>query len=182
MIASPYFWLALLLGALLLSSGSYHKGWDHATNAAKAAQKDVIEKAVADAVAKAKADADAAREFENRRERARAAARRAREKADADIEKNPGYGLCGLSPDGLRLYNDERAADLPGAPSSGADAVPGSADGSGREAVDDPAQQPGAGEDVPRMPVAPGGAGGVGAPVDLLDRVKAGFGRLKAGW
>lgn len=181
MIASPYFWLALLLGALLLSSGSYHKGWDHATNAAKAAQKDVIEKAVADAVAKAKADADAAREFENRRERARAAARRAREKADADIEKNPGYGLCSLSADGLRLYND-LAADLPGATGGGADAVPGSADGGGREIVDDPPQQPGTGADVSRVPVAPAGAGGVGAAVDLLDRVKAGFGRLKAGW
>lgn len=181
MIASPYFWLALLLSALLLSSSSYHKGWEHATNAAKAAQKDVIEKAVADAVAKAKADADAAREFENRRERARAAARRTREKADADIEKNPGYGLCGLSADGLRLYND-RAADLPGASGSGADAVPGSADGGRWEAVDDPAQQPGAGADVPRVPVAAEGAGGLGAAVDLLDRIKAGFGRLQAGW
>ncbi len=170
MIASPYFWLALLLGALAIGGTGYYYGDKHATNAAKAAQLVAVNAAIAEATAKAKADAEAAREVEERRQRARDAARRAREKADADIEKNPGYGLCGLSADGLRLYN-ARPADSTYPPGSSANAVPGSASGSGREAVDDPAQQPGAGTDVPRMPVAAEGAGGLGAAI--ISRLKA---------
>ena len=164
MIASPYFWLALLLGALAVGGSGYYYGDQHATNAAKAAQLVAVERAVAQANITARADAAGAAKSETQREKIRVVYRNVRERANADIDKNPGYGLCSFSADGLRLYN-ARPDDGADTAAGGNAAVPGFAPGSGRETGDDPAQQPGAGADVLRLPGAAGRAGGLGEAV-----------------
>ncbi|ARO88159.1 hypothetical protein EBAPG3_010435 [Nitrosospira lacus] len=140
MIASPYFWIALLAGALAISGGSYYYGGKHARDAAKAAQFVELSDAVGKAIAKIKTITKELDKYEATREKVRVVYRTIKEKADANIDKNPGYAECGLDADGLRLYN-ARPADIESGAPIPDNSVPGSPPGVGREAVHDPEEQ-----------------------------------------
>lgn len=154
MILSPYFWLAALLAALSIFGYGYHKGYQNATNHADALQLQAVAEAKQQAIEQAKKDQQIAQSYEAKRETVRTVFIKIKEKVHENIAKNHDYAECGLDADGLRLYNSHPSGSKnPATIPDGA--VPGSADGLGRQAVDDPAEQPGTGTNVLRLPSSP---------------------------
>ncbi|AKH36885.1 MULTISPECIES: hypothetical protein [Nitrosomonas] len=167
---SPYFWLAILLGAFTLLGIGYYQGHRNGKNACLARQAFAIEEAVKkaqeQAIDQAKAELKTTQGFETARETVRTVYVKIKEKADENIDQNNGYGDCSLDDDGLHLYNSRPFASVPNPPASGlADLpLPGSADCCGRTAGDLIAQQPGALGTVLRVPGETQSAGGMGHP------------------
>jgi hypothetical protein len=162
MASSPWFWLTLLIAALVIFGKGYDTGSRHAREHAAAQQLEAVAEAKEQAAEQAETDQQTAENYEVARERVRTVFVKIKEQAHDNINKNPDYDQCGLDADGLRLYNSH-----PGGaenPASGADsAVPGSTGLAGRQTVNDFEQQLGAVTDVLRLPAAPQGAIGLGA-------------------
>lgn len=138
MILSPYFWLALLAGAVGLSMGSYYYGGKHARDAMKAEQLGVLADAVDKAVIRIKKVTKKLDKYEATREKVRVVYRTIKEKADVNINQNAGYAECGLDAAGLRLYNAGPAAIEPAGAPIPDGAVPGPAASEGREIIHAP--------------------------------------------
>lgn len=161
MTLSPSFWLAALVAALGIFGTGYHNGYKHANDHAEALKLQAVAKANEQAIKQAKADQKTAQNYENARERVRTVYVTIKEKAYENIAKHPDYDQCSLDADGLRLYNSHPTDTSPAA--TGADSrMPGSADGTGWQTLDNPDKQPGTGADVLRLPGAPQSAGGMG--------------------
>lgn len=165
---SPWFWLAVLLGALTLLGIGYHQGHENGKNGCLADQASALEAAIkqaqTDAIAQTQAELQVSREFETAREKVRTVYIKVKEKANENIDRNCSYGDCGLDADGLRLYNARPTASIPIPPATGLIILPvsGSAGRSGRSAGDPVAQQPGEIGALLRMPGAAQSAGGMG--------------------
>lgn len=158
--SSPWFWLALLIMALVIFGKGYDVGARHAREHAAAEQLEAVAQAHEQAAEIAKADLQTAQNYETARETVRTVYVKVKEKANANITKNPGYADCGLDADGLRLYNSHpgRTEDSTG----GADSrVSGSAGRDGWETVDGSAKQHGTIADVLRLPSATQSLGGL---------------------
>ena len=140
MIVSPYFWLALLVGALALSSVSYHYGGKHARDEMAAGNLNLVNKAITRANKAAKRMEERLEGYEAKREKIRLVYRKAEEQADDNISKNPGYGDCGLDADGLHLYNARPNFDEPGVGVPDG-TMPGTARSAGREAINNSQEQ-----------------------------------------
>lgn len=105
MIASPYFWLAVIALFLTVSGLSYEAGYKHATNAAKAATLETVSKSIEEAENQEQLDHKTAEQYEEKREVIRTVYVTVKEKARANIDQNPTYDQCGLDAAGLQLYN-----------------------------------------------------------------------------
>lgn len=169
MIASPYFWLGLLIALLAIFGTGYHNGYKHANDHAAALTLQAVEKAKKKAIEQAKADFETAQRYETARETVRTVYVKVKEKARENIEKHPDYADCGLDADGLRLYNERpgRTENPPGVLDS---RVSGSSGSIGWQTLDDSVQQPGTLATVLRLPGAPQGAVGMG---DVAGKGKA---------
>lgn len=164
MITSPYFWLALMIMALVIFGSGYDLGAKHMRNKAAAEQLEAVEQARIEAIEQAKIDQKTAQSYEEKRETVRTIYLKAKEKARANIENHPEYGNCSLDPDGLQLYNSHpgRAAPTPASPDG---RVSGSAGSIEWQTLDDSNEQPGAGTDVLRLSGAPQSAIGMGGAI-----------------
>jgi hypothetical protein len=175
-LLSPWFWLAVLLGALALLNIGYHQGHENGKNGCLAGHASALEKAVeaarAEAIEQTKAELQVTREFETARETVRIVYVKIKEKADENIDQNSGYGACGLDADGLRLYNAKPALGTPNPPATGLINLPlsGFAGSTRRSAGDPAAQQPGALGALLRMPGETQGALGMGHSSTGKDR------------
>ena len=151
---SPWFWLALLIMAMVIFGKGYDTGARHARNHAAAEQLIAVQEARLDAIKQAKADQQTAKDYEKAREKVRTVYVNIKEKAHENIENNVGYAECGLDPDGLQLYNAHpgRAQNPTGSPDS---RVSGSPASERWQALDDPDEQPGAVATVLRLSSAP---------------------------
>lgn len=171
MIASPYFWLGLLIAFLVVFGSGYDLGAKHARNKAAAEQLEAVSEARINAIEQAKADQQTAQNYETTRETVRTVYIKIKEQAHENIEKHPEYADCGLNADGLRLYNNRPADPAPAA--SGADGtLPGFAGSAGWETINDPEQQPGTLATVLRLPGASQGAIGLGNPTVGADNIR----------
>lgn len=147
MITSPYFWLALMIMALVIFGSGYDLGAKHMRNKADAEQLEAVEQARMDAIEQAKADQKNAQNYEVARETVRIVYVKAKEKAHENIQNHPEYADCGLDPDGLQLYNSHPGRAAPS--TTGTDGrVSGSAGSAGWQTLDDFSEQPGARADV----------------------------------
>ncbi|SFM83878.1 hypothetical protein [Nitrosomonas communis] len=167
---SPYFWLAILLGASTLLGIGYYQGHRDGKNACLARQAFAIEEAVKkaqeQAIEQANAELKTTQEFETARETVRTVYVKIKEKADENIDQNSGYGDCSLDDYGLHLYNSRPFASVPNPPTSSLADLPllGSTDCCGRTAGDPIAQQSGALRAVLRVPGETQSISGMGHP------------------
>lgn len=171
MIASPYFWLGLLIAFLIIFGKGYDTGARHAREHAAAEQLEAVAQARIEAIEQAKADQQTAENFEVARENVRTVYIKVKEKALENIEKHPDYAACGLDADGLRLYNhnpNHSEATAPGADST----LPGFAGRAGWKTINDPEQQSGTLADVLRLPVAPQSIVGLVNPTVGADSIR----------
>lgn len=163
MITSPYFWLGLLIVALVIFGKGYDTGARHAREHAAAEQLEAVAQARIEAIEQAKIDQKTAQNYEAARETVRTIYVKAKEKAHENIEKHPDYDRCELDADGLRLYNARPGDSQIPAPSPDSP-LPGFAGRTGWETINDPEQQPGTLADVLRLPGAPQSTIGLGNP------------------
>lgn len=158
--SSPWFWLALLIMALVIFGKGYDVGARHAREHAAAEQLEAVAHAREQAAEIAKADLQTAQNYEAARETVRTVYVKVKEKANANITKNPGYADCSLDADGLRLYNSHpgRTED---STSSADSRMPRSSVSDGWETVDDTAKQHGTLANVLRLPSSTQSLGGL---------------------
>ena len=164
MILSPYFWLAVLISALVLFGSGYDLGGKHARNKAAADQREAFAEAHEQAIEQAKADQKTAQKYEVARETVRTVYVKVKEKVRENIAQNPDYANCSLNADGLRLYN-ARPGDAKNTTGSPDSTVPGSAGRTGWQTIDDSGKQPGAIPDVLRLPGTAQGIIGMGGAI-----------------
>ncbi|SFF13677.1 hypothetical protein [Nitrosomonas sp. Nm166] len=166
MILSPYFWLAALIFVLLTAGGGYVTGYKHAREYAAAQQLQAVEKARQEAIEQAKRDQQTAQKYESARETVRTVYVKIKEKAHENIKNHPDYDRCELDPVGLQLYN-ARPPDAQDSTGSTDRRVSGSAERTGRQALDNPSEQPGASADVLRLPGTPQSIVGMGGHITV---------------
>lgn len=172
MIISPWFWLAVLIFALVDFGAGYHNGYQQATDHADALQLQAVAKARDEGIEQGKRDKKTAKQYETARETVRTVYVKVKEKARENIANHPDYAGCSLDADGLRLYN-HNPNDPAGAATGTHGTLSGPAASSGRQAVDDTRHQPGTIADVLRLPGASqsaGGVGGTGTAGTLIDQ------------
>lgn len=154
MIASPYFWIAVLLYSLTLLGTGYHNGYKHSSDHSEALKLQAVTKAVTKAKEQAKIDQTTAQNYETKRETVRTVYVKIKEQANENIQNNSDYDSCGLDDIGLRLYNAHpgTATNPASIPHS---SVPGYAGSIKRETLNYPDEQHRASADVLRLPGAP---------------------------
>lgn len=164
MILSPYFWIAVLIFALVNFGAGYHNGYQHASDHAEAGKLQAVAKAQARAEKQAKADRKTETRYETARETVRTVYVKVKEKAHENIARHSDYAGCSLDADGLRLYNHN--PNTPENPTPGTDSdLSGPAASIGWQAGNAAGEQPGARADVLRLPSAPQGIVAMGSGV-----------------
>lgn len=157
--------LAGLVLALATFAAGYGLGQGHESDAREAALVNTLQTMAARAAELAQQDAVLSAAQETARERVRIVYRTLREEVSRYVAINDDSD-CDLDSNGLRLWNAANRGDAAVGAGEPADALPGSAGGSGRTDDDAASQSPGRDRALPSVPDPPPGSGALGDTAD----------------